>query len=332
MKALGRTFSILFLLGALVPTPAHAGGWWSGIDLPGDVIAVGETFTFRGETRFETPREARAGRETPFFVYLIQDLDQEMVEEAMSGPEPESWWEPPVRSAIVGDVQITRRDGNLVWFRTDIEIPQVPLRDYSIMLCNQGCREPLGSVVPVGVQVTADTAAAQNARAIDQLTNELRSQRANLLHRINGLRGRITNLRADADSLESRLDSGASAPLTTATATSETPWTAYAGWYAAGALSMLLLALAVRRRKPAPVAAAESAPEPDRVIVLDEPPLPSFLQDDVEQQHDEEEELPIEEPAAVEEPALEEDERELVGAGPPRPAKKSKKSKKGRRR
>ena len=254
--------ALLCALGVLLITPqtAAAGGWWTYIDLnrsaaaPGQRVEVDEVVTFSSIAAAE--EAAETGR---FYVYLLRDFDFSVVERAMRKPAPRNWWSLGGAEAIqVGRVAISVSDTNLAKAHATFTVPELPPATYHLMLCDAGCAEPLGDVIPVeDFTVVADPATARMAQRIDDLEMLIRSQA-----------GRLRAARADADQARVAAQSARSAiqqlEASVSSLTDEgersraTPW-AYAGWLVAGALLGALAVLALRRRRSRPPRPAQVA-------------------------------------------------------------------------
>jgi hypothetical protein len=123
-----RTLSIVLALAglALMPSPAVAGGWWSGIDLQGRHLGVGETVTFESEVMFRDLEVAeRARKSGQFHAYLARGVDYNALDRAMSVPEPERWWSPPDELTLIGNVRLSNWDANLAIATTELNVPEV---------------------------------------------------------------------------------------------------------------------------------------------------------------------------------------------------------------
>jgi hypothetical protein len=184
---------------------AEAGGWWSYIDVSRSIVVAGQRVVVDEDVAFSSAAAAEEARETdPFYVYLLRDFDYAVVERAMREASPGDWWSLGDAEAIrVGQVAVSVSDANLGRARAEFTVPELPPATYHLMLCDAGCAEPLGDVIPVeDFTVAADQArvAAQSARSD------------------------IQQLEASVPSLT---DEGERSRAT--------PW-AYAGWLFAGAL------------------------------------------------------------------------------------------------
>ena len=257
-------------LGALLLTPqaAAGGGWWSSVDIERSVVAPGQRAEVAAEAFFPTRAAAERAQEArQFYVYLLRDFDYSVVERAMGGRTPD-WWSLGGAEAIqVGQVTVNIPNGNLGRATAAFTVPELPPATYYVMLCDAGCADPLGTVIPTrGFTIVADPATAQLAQRVDGLEARIRSQAGELeAARRRADRARVAlaeDVRSDVHELESRVSSLArevqSVPRTT-------PWT-YAGWLLAGTLAAAVALLALRRRRgPRP-----TAPSPANSHVSDE--------------------------------------------------------------
>ena len=168
-----RTLPVVIAIAALplMPSAASAGGWWSGIDLEGRYLGIGESVTFRSEVMFRNLEVAERARESgDFHAYLARGVDYGSLNKAMSVPEPKRWWSPPRELTLIGDVRLSKWDANLAIATTELHVPDVPPGSYVLMLCNVGCVNPLGNLTPLQIQVSSDALAASTARKL-QSTN-----------------------------------------------------------------------------------------------------------------------------------------------------------------
>lgn len=230
-----------------VPRVAHAGGWWSSIDLESSFIVVGEGVQAHTEFLFRSIGAAERARGTGrFYAYLIQDFDYGILEEAMSEPWPRGWWSLGGGHAFrTGTVALSAWDANLAHARAAFVVPDIPPGGYALMFCDSGCVHPLGDIVPTGVTVGGDPLIARLKSRLDRLkarsshqtailhaaVRDARSEGAEILKttqaKIAVLQRRIERLRGDRD----------------------IPWLAFAGWLAAGVLlGALAGSVLVRRR------------------------------------------------------------------------------------
>lgn len=227
-------------------SPAAAGGWWSGIDLNGGYLGIGENLKFRSEVMFETLDAAERGRRTEYFAYVVRGVDEKALEDAMSVAEPGRWWVPPNEMILVGRVELSDWDANLVIATAHLSIPKMATGNYDLMLCDMGCRTPLANLIPAPVEVTAEPLAARLSRRLEATNERLDTVRARLRARL----GRSLTI-ADRADLVSAESSNAVARLQKAVANldsdspSPTPALAFAGWFVAGAA----VAFAVTRRR-----------------------------------------------------------------------------------
>jgi hypothetical protein len=176
---LGRTV-VVVVSGALTMAafagPAAAGGWWSYIDLQSRYLTVGETKELHaGEVLFRSLAEARRVRlgEEQFHVFLIPGFDWRALEKAMGRPNPRGWWERPPSAVPAGSVRLTGWNGNLASAHATISVPSLEAGEYALMLCSDGCAQPLGNLTPARVTVSASAATTQVVRTLDRLSAEM---------------------------------------------------------------------------------------------------------------------------------------------------------------
>ena len=249
------------LLGALVtgllvqPTPAAAGGWWNGIDLDGRYLGIGESLTVRSEVMFRTLPVAEKARRIEYRAYLVRGVDTQALERAMSRPEPRRWWTPPAEMTLVGRVELSRWDSNLVTATARLTIPDMPPGRYDLMLCDIGCRTPLGNLIPLGVDVSADALAAKTARRLERTNEKFELALARARYDLRRNNRSATEASAEAADAVARLRQRISSLETAAPSTPSpppTPWVPYAAWFMTGAV-VALLVLRLRRRSPSPI-------------------------------------------------------------------------------
>jgi hypothetical protein len=163
----------------LMQTPASAGGWWSFIYLPSRYLVIGQEATARDDGGFETIGEAKraiSGKDS-YYAYLLSDLDQERVNEAMGKDFRRNWWTPPADMRLLGELDLRKRASNLVDSRINFEVPDVAPGRYHLMFCTVGCETPLGWVVPATVRITDDARLVQDLRHSQDTAQDLRQQR-----------------------------------------------------------------------------------------------------------------------------------------------------------
>lgn len=238
--------SILIFLGTtlLVP-PALAGGWWSYLQVPGRYVGIGETIEFtENEVLFATIEEAGRAKSDGFGVFLVQSYDKRLLEDAMTRPEPDHWWEPLSTPVRIGNVDLIDPDSNLMKARVTFTVPEVAPGRYAIVLCSApNCEEPLGNVVPAEVMVTEDVLLAKTARRVANQRFENQMSFVRVRHRLKGVREQVSDLRAKIGEPDPAPAAAPDSPTLTPEAT--TPWVAYAGWFFAGVSTAFLL---LRRR------------------------------------------------------------------------------------
>ena len=197
------TSLVIAIVGLTASTARAKGGWWHFVNSPA-TVAAGETLEFTDQAiMFTTLAQAdRARTEQGHYAYLIENLDFDMVTEATRHGFDPDWWQPGDATLYeAGTVEFHDGKSNLVDATIHLEIPQVGAGTYVLMLCNLGCTQPLGDVVPSKVTVTADREVAELARRVDSLRWRLATLRTRL-H--DNLRGGLADhdLRADATALE----------------------------------------------------------------------------------------------------------------------------------
>lgn len=241
---------IALLVTVLVPGPAKAGGWWSGIGLEGQPIGMGETISLRvSEVMFDTIEEADRARNQTFYAYLVRSFDEEALDKAMARANPGDWWTPTSEPIRVGSVDLGNWDANLAKARVTFAVPRIAEGSYYLMLCDPGCDIPLGNLTPSEVSITTDVVAARTTRRLVEaeadLTLALQRSRADLRETRDMLRQALSD---DADQTD-RINA-LERQLTETQAPDQTPWIAYGGWFIGGAAIALLLG---RRRRQSPL-------------------------------------------------------------------------------
>lgn len=210
------------VMAAMLGGPAQAGGWWTSIRIDGPYVGVGETLTVRANPMFDTiPAADEAVASGDLYAYLLEGVDQKMVDDAMSVVDPGDWWTPPPVRYAVGTVQLSELDANLATATAEVTIPDVSPGRYSLMLCTSECTHPLADVIPAGVVVSGDGALARTARRLNAARWRLRSKAARAEHRLDGARDRLDEVRDDlevesetGDDLEEKVDELTSALAT----------------------------------------------------------------------------------------------------------------------
>jgi hypothetical protein len=248
----------LVIASSFASTSARAGGWWSSIHLNGRHIGIGETVNARAEVLFRTLQVARDARTTEYYAYLARGLDTKALERAMSQPEPRRWWTPPRELLLVGDVDLSQWDSNLAMSRADLTVPDVPPGRYDLVFCDKGCRNPLGNLIPLPVQISDDTLAAQTARKLQATKERLELTVARLHRNLRLVEKKAVAAEANAEesadaiaALRKRLSS-----LDTSRGPS-TPWVPYVAWF----VTAVLIAAALRRRRSVPMTEHRTTPE-----------------------------------------------------------------------
>ncbi|CAN5545391.1 hypothetical protein BH20ACT21_BH20ACT21_05520 [soil metagenome] len=161
----------VIILSSLVAAAAGGGGWWSYIDLEGQHLGIGETLTVRSEVWFRGVVDAQKASNSDYYAYLVRGIDREALRWAMSRPQPKRWWKPPAEMTLLGDVDLSQWDTNSARSTARLTIPELSLGRYHLMLCDRGCRNPLGNLIPARVEVVDDPLAAQTSRKLQDATD-----------------------------------------------------------------------------------------------------------------------------------------------------------------
>jgi hypothetical protein len=218
-------------MGLLLPSQASAGGWWTWPRLDRSTVAPGQRVkvSVGGLFTASTP----PGPSGPAFVYLLRGLDDSVVQRAMRTARPVDWWSRGDAEAIPAG-RFPTAGG-----RAAFAVPDVEPGVYDVMLCDAGCRYPLGDVIPTTLRVVADPLVANHALRLERAEARLdrharRLARSQVTSR--GLEDEIEQLQADLHSVRSRARDG------------RTPILAYSGWLLAGFALGVFTALAARHR------------------------------------------------------------------------------------
>lgn len=263
---LSKLFVAMLVAGlSWVPSAASAGGWWSGIDLDGSHLGIGESVMFRSEVMFRTLEAAdRAQEDADFHAYLARGVDRAALREAMSVAEPKRWWSPPRELTLIGDVSLSSWDANLAVATAEVTVPEVTPGSYDLMLCDAGCENPLGNLIPLRIDVAADALSAQTARGLEKTNTRLDIA----LRRVrNDLRqqGRRLGAATDASSASAESVARLQDRISTLERTSpSTPWVPYLLFFVAGAA---LASVAARFRR---TSSSGRPPEPPMPPVPDD--------------------------------------------------------------
>jgi hypothetical protein len=245
--------ALICAVGALLLAPhaAAGGGWWSSIEVNDSTVAPGQRVEVNSAVLFNSVAAAEEARETGrFYVYLLRDFDDSVVERAMREPAPSNWWTLGGAEAIrVGQVAVSVSDANWGRARAAFTVPELPPATYHVMLCDAACAEPLADVIPIaGFTVVADPATEQIAQRVDRLERRIRNQAGRLAAAgVDANRERVAaqDARAEVMQLERRVSYLAGRRQSSPPAA---PW-AYAGWLLSGALAGALILLLLRRRR-----------------------------------------------------------------------------------
>lgn len=259
--------SALIITSGLGPTTARAGGWWSYIQLRGHHLGVGETLTVRSEVSFRSLRDAGHARRTDYYAYLVRGIDGEGLQWAMSRPEPKHWWAPPEAMTLVGDVTVSRWDSNLALSTLRLSIPEMPLGGYHLMLCDKGCRNPLGDLIPFRVEVVNDALTAQTARRLQQTTERTSLAIARVRKDLRQSGKKIRVARANAGETAEGVAALRKRLASLDTEPPSTPWPAYLAWFVAG-LGIASAVVRGRHRTALPLAETPVEHIPDDACEL----------------------------------------------------------------
>lgn len=274
---LGTLFGSIVMAWLLPAAPASAGGWWSHIQVERQYVGVGETLVTQSEAFFSTLEQAERARTKQYYAYLVRSYDNALLRRAMTERDPKRWWatSPDARLVRVGRVRLGGWNANVGEAHARIKIPKIGTGRWSLMFCDAGCREPMASVTPTSVRVTADvlTAKAANrmaaleerARIVPDLRAELRAARsaaANAATAAENARRELNSVRGRVLALEAAARQPSSSPA----------WP----WSVAGALALLMLAIIVAIRRRSGSADRAGALQDDaRAVGADwEPPRP----------------------------------------------------------
>ncbi len=207
---MSRTRSVLSLIVVVLATTApaaRAGGWWNGIQFP-ETVAAGDTIEFTDEVLFETIESAERASNENYYAYLIEGLDFEMVEDAMSRDFDPNWWRPGDADFYqAGTVSLHESSSNLVDATIHLEIPQVDPGTYALMLCSSECTKPFADVIPSEVTVAVDGKFAALSRKVEYLRSRVSGLRLNLRTLGRDLRRGLAQpkLQQDVTAVERRL-------------------------------------------------------------------------------------------------------------------------------
>ncbi|MDQ3958347.1 MAG: hypothetical protein M3273_08515 [Actinomycetota bacterium] len=244
------------------PAAAGSGGWWGSIRVEGRHLGIGETVLAQGDVMFLDRGAADAARESgEFYAYLVQGVDVERINRARRVAEPKRWWTPPEEMTLVGDVTLSNWDVNLARATAHLEIPEMPEGFYRLMFCDLGCVNPLGNLIPSKVSVTSEVLAARTSRSLQALRLRVRHRVAVLEHRIRALRNEAEEPPPAAPDLSGPVDRLEAQVAALEAEEPETPWLAYAGWFAAGLASAVAFYLARLRRRATRVRVPDDARE-----------------------------------------------------------------------
>lgn len=298
-----RTMAVAVLAGvatAVTATPAAAGGWWSTPQLEHQTLAIGESTTVSVGVMFSSTEEAdEVVGSGEYFAYLVRDIDEAGLHDAMSRSGPDGdWWTTPDEAIELGPLTLGRNMSNLGNAKATFVVPEVEPGIYDVMLCDRGCSRALADVVPLRDVYVGDPVTVRFLREagletqylldqfgsmqsqlerLDDQTGTLSDQTGTLSDTIDDLGRRFEDqtttghrLTASLATLESRLGEGGQQGSVA------TPWWAQAGWFVAGAA----VAIAWMRRRHG---RTMDEPGDDRGRADDRDRRPANFDDDEEQ-------------------------------------------------
>jgi hypothetical protein len=230
MAALSRIAALVVFMALAVPSQASAGGWWNGMSVSPTPVAPGQRVKVstyvHASTRWGTVDRG------PYFVYLLRGFDYSVVQRAMRTGDPGPWWSVGNADAI----RVARvRSG-----RVSFTVPPISPGTYDLMLCDNGCRHPLGDLVPARITVVADRRMAEHAQRLHRLEARLDDQ-ARLLR---AARLATTNASLRLDELQAAVR----AATRREQPERDLPFFALAGWLVAGLLVGAFAGVAALRR------------------------------------------------------------------------------------
>ena len=165
---------------------------------------------------------------------------------------PGDWWQAPRQTILVGTVTLSHRGDGFFDATAHVTVPEITTGSYYFMLCDTGCRTPLGDVIPQRVDVAGDAFSAQLARKLTRsnfaLQEALARQRRQLRREIRQVERELVELKVSSPNADevARLNDRVAALERDRPST---PWPAYAGWFVAGAAVSFLALTVIRRRR-----------------------------------------------------------------------------------
>lgn len=242
MRSLGLIGAVL--VAALIASPAAGGGWWSYVHVEGGTVGVGETLVATSEALYVSEAAAAASRDVQYYAYLVRGFDDELLLEAQGQAEPDRWWGLTDTTELVrvGTVTTSNWSHNLGDAQAVITIPEVDTGKWSLMFCDDGCRSPLGSVIPTEIRVRPDVAAAEAARqqALAQERDEVEEQLREDLEATRAQADEAAAAAANANAALEAVQADVDDLIAAQQDTSGTPWTVLAATFAAGVAWALL--------------------------------------------------------------------------------------------
>ena len=246
-----KVAAAVFVCSLALTGVAGAGGWWSGIDLKDPYSAPGMRVRAEAEVLFATTERAeQALRDGGFGVYVIEDLDNRMLEKAMSRAKRPGWWELGAATEHrVGNVRLESGGSNLARAYVEFTLPDLEPGRYSLMLCSEGCSRPLGATIPASIRVVEDPLTARLGSALASLRERSQVARANLRYELRTARREAQRAGATKQLLSAaRALEAAPAPRAPKVVV-EPAWSAHAGWFLAGLVAGGLLIGAGKLRR-----------------------------------------------------------------------------------
>ena len=260
MRRAAFVLLVATLTSVLLQRSVAAGGWWNFISLDGP-IGVGESLEHRVEdVTYSTTEQTEAALRVQWYAYLLPGFKTQALDRAMRKAEPGDWWVPPSKAILAGEIDLSNKGSGFLDATVRLTVPDIPTGPYHLMLCDLGCRTPLGDVIPQRVDVAADAFSAQLARKLERknlrLQETLVRQRRQLRREIRQVERQLVETKLES----AKTDEVARLADEVARLRRErpsTPWMAFGGWFVAGAAVSALALVVLRRRKDAASAEGE---------------------------------------------------------------------------
>lgn len=243
-------FIVMALL--LAAPPSTAGGWWGYVHIDRQYVGVGETLVASSEAFFPTIEQAERAKTQQYYAYLVRGYDKALLRRAMTQPDPTRWWALSSDAELVrlGRVRLGQWDANLGEAHARIRIPKVDTGSWALMFCDAGCREPMGSVIPTSVRVTADALTAKTAESVAALEERTRAM-ADLRTDLRDAQLRADGAAANAENARQELDIVTRRLQALEAAVQEPPSSSAWPWSVTAALALLLVGIVVTSRRRA---------------------------------------------------------------------------------